>query len=310
MIVDIERSQALWIEGSVLCSYSLRDSLIHKVALAKAMFTAIFQGRDHFFSILQRSADDDIEISIRRHLAPQSAIATASTSLASSSGTRVDIRFQGDSDLWRFVQGAYLVYPSHLGDKRRLLLVRGPEQENFQELPWYERDYDSVYQGIVSVTEIPDHSQVIVAIQRDSRPILYDPVYKRVVRHLQLADRAGSPKFVFRPFSDELWASDYDTLVKLDAHTLDTTSAACVQPTTAPMEKLFVGGFGFDVTGTICYVARPFSGDVLVLDADSMTERKRLRIGGSPLDLAVLKDGTVVTQEWKTGEVVVHDGAQ
>lgn len=153
--------------------------------------------------------------------------------------------------------------------------------------------------------EIPDSPFPIVSIARDSNPVLHDPKTNQAVRKLSLAGRNGNPEFRLRRSANEFWANDYDCMVKLDATTLTVKQAERLQDAASGTMQ-FIGNFSFDPTEALCLAARPFSGDVVVLDADSMRQKQRLALGRQPLDVGLLADGTVIARDWKTGDVLEH----
>ena len=54
----------------------------------------------------------------------------------------------------------------------------------------------------------------------------------------------------------------------------------------------------------MCVVARPFSGDVVVLDPTDLNTRFKCEIGHEPLEAVVLRDGGVVARDWQTGRLL------
>ena len=182
----------------------------------------------------------------------------------------------------------------------RLLLTTLVPDAAVQTFGWFDNSYDKGYQGIIGVTEIPGTHLLIVSVQRDSAPVLYDPQRKQLVRKLRLADRRGNPEFRYRAVANEFWATDYDFMVKLDGKNLTPTKATQVQDAPSGTRQ-FIGNFCFNLDMSLCLVARPFSGDALALDADPMLEVHRIALGGQPLDIGILAGGTVVSRDWKTG---------
>ena len=307
MIADDNRTQAIWPEQNMLCVYSGRSGSVEKNKLSDAKFISIVPGRKDFFAVVHRWEDNRVEISAHRHSDPRRILALASLRLSPrTQGAKVNIDFSGDSSVWAFLPRAFIIYSFDTADLRRLLLLRGDEKDNFQELEWHRANYDNLYQGLVSVFEIPNERELIITIQRDSNPVLYDPLAQKAIRKLSLADRRGNPEIVGRPSVNELWVSDYDTLVKLDANSLNVKKAVLVQESIPPMERLFMGKFCFDAQEQSCLIARPFSGDAVMLEAESMRKTRQLHLGGAPLDICLLSGGTVITREWKTNEMRVH----
>jgi hypothetical protein len=57
---------------------------------------------------------------------------------------------------------------------------------------------------------------VLVPVQRSSRVVIYEPSRRAKVGEIELSGYSGNPALVFRS-ADELWADDYDMLMRLDA---------------------------------------------------------------------------------------------
>lgn len=185
-----------------------------------------------------------------------------------------------------------------------LFLVNALGDASIRVFNWYaESRYDKMYQGIVAVEELPNSHLLIVSVQRDSNPILYDPDSEKEIRKLDLAGRNGNPHLRFRTSANELWADDYDHIVKLDASTFNVIAIKQLQEPIAGTRQ-FIGDFSFDRGERLCLVARPFSGDVIGLDCNSMLQTHRAVLGKQPLDAGLLADDAVVALDWKTGELL------
>lgn len=188
-------------------------------------------------------------------------------------------------------------------DDFRLLLMHSGECEDVQEFGWYDESYDKGYQGIVGVTEIPSSRNLIVSIQRDSRPVVYDPVAQQVVRKLTLADRGGNPEFLILRSASEFWASDYDCIVKLDSSSFNVKQTLLIQGS-ASGTRAFMGGFCFDAEEKICAIARPFSRDVIMLAPETMRVVGSAKLEGQPLEIGLMAEETLIARDWKTGHIL------
>ncbi len=204
---------------------------------------------------------------------------------------------EGDLSVWAHLPGAFTGWA--FGDYRLLLTAHLPDVA-VQAFAWFDNSYDKGYQGIIGVTEVPGTQLLIVSIQRDSAPVLYDPQRKQMLRKLTLADRGGNPEFQYRTPANEFWSTDYDFIVKLDGKSLTPIKAAQLQDAASGTRK-FIGKFCFNRDASLCWVARPFSGDAVALEADSMRQVHRIALGGQPLDIGILTDDTIVARDWKTG---------
>ena len=109
---------------------------------------------------------------------------------------------EGEGSVWKRLPHAFTGFA--FGDYR-LILTNDQGQAELQGFDWFDNSYDKGYQGIVDAMEIPNSALLILSIQRDSAPVLYDPFTKQVVRKLRLADRRGNSEFCLRVAADEFW---------------------------------------------------------------------------------------------------------
>jgi len=64
----------------------------------------------------------------------------------------------------------------------------------------------------------------------------------------------------------------------------------------------FFGDYSFSADGT-CWVARPYSGDVIELNERLGTERVS-KLGRQPHEAIALPNGDIVARDWKTGDLL------
>lgn len=301
MLIDSKNQQVIstlgWVDRGAVWTFSRHSKAPQSVSLSDAQFLSLKQGREDTFAVVHNFDGSRLEISAHRFAEPGHTVSRVSFV---STGSRFlpqppRVSIEGDTSIWSLLPHAYTAYA--FGDFHLFEPLGDPVMEAFD---WYNDSYDKGYQGIVGVTEVLGTERVIVSVQRDSNPILYDRETRKVVRKLRLADRGGNPEFQFRPCSTELWASDYDSVVKLDANTYDVLNTSLVQDAEGATRQ-FIGSFCFGHSGGICIVARPFSGDAVALDCASMRVTHDVKLGGQPLDVAVLDDGLVLARDWKTG---------
>jgi hypothetical protein len=152
----------------VVCS--AENDSIQKSVLSDAKFISVVSGcESDFFAVVHRWEDDRVEISAHHHSDPRQIIARAALRLSPpSQSARLEIGFDGNSSVWTFLPRAFIIYAFNTND-RRLLLIQGDEEDNFQELGWHNANYDNLYQGLVCVAEIPNRRELIITIQRDSK---------------------------------------------------------------------------------------------------------------------------------------------
>jgi len=144
---------------------------------------------------------------------------------------------------------------------------------------------------------------IVICVQRDSSPVLYDPQARAVVDHLRLAGAGGNPSLYFRRKAPEVWADDYDTLVRLRMGTWEVLDAQRLQGSD-PLYHEFIGSPWFPADERTCIVPRPFSGDVVFIDPDSFEVTDRVRTGRQPLEAVLLNDGTVLARDWQTRQLM------
>jgi hypothetical protein len=280
--------------------YAADAGFPRKVTLSDAKWLSVKAGRHDYFAVVHNGDGDKMEISVHSHSDVTRVVSRIS--LHSNAFGPPAFAMDGEGSVWQHLPHAFTGFAS--GDYW-LILTDDQGHVELQGFDWFDNSYDKGYQGIIGVTETPDGKLLIISIQRDSTPVLYDPAKKQVVRKLQLADRRGNPEFCLRVASDEFWVSDYDSIVKLDAKTLDVLKAERIQDAASGTMQ-FIGKFCFNLDQRLCIVARPFSGDAIVLDGDSMRQTHRIKLGRQPLDIGWLLDGTVVARDWKTGEFLSH----
>lgn len=214
--------------------------------------------------------------------------------------------FDGNSAVWEVVPRFVTVWAS---ERTRLLHI-DPDDPDVDPLDWYyDGRYDLGYQGVLNPTEVPGSPLLVIPIQRDSRPVVYDPAARSVVGHFDLADRGGNPSVFFRQTADEVWVDDYDTLLRLRPQTWEVLDSVRLQGSKGATRQL-IGSFWFSADESVCVVARPFSGDVLLVDTSSFRVTRTVKTGRQPLDAVVLRDGAVVARDWQSRQVVRADGAR
>ena len=303
MILSNDRTQAIsnlgWVDRGALWLHSIGSNAHRRIALSDAKYITLVPGRNDFFAAVQHWDGDRLEITAHHHSQPEKIISRASVQQRIPlADAKLKIVFEGDSSVWSRLPAAYVGYAF---GKFRLIQTITSEDDEIQEFDWYDDSYDKGYQGIIGVTEIRDSRNLIISVQRDSNPVLYDPKIKKSVKKLWLANRRGNPEFLSRPSANEFWASDYDSIVKLDSNTLVVKDSLRVQDS-APGTESFIGNFCFNADESVCVIARPFTRDVILIESDSLRRIDAVKLAGEPLDIALLADGTLVARDWKTGE--------
>jgi hypothetical protein len=210
----------------------------------------------------------------------------------------------GDAAVWRDVPRLFVEYLAFSPWADFALISVSPlgEALSLQRFDWFDDSYDKAYQGITGVLRLPADDLALVSVQRSSRLVLHDLETGKARRFIDLAGRGGNPLLAFRHGGAELWATDYDTLVVLDAHDWQILRSARLQDAHAGTGQ-FIGHFAFATDGT-CVVARPFSGDVVSVGGARLEIERSARLGQQPLEVAALPAGRVVARDWKTGALL------
>jgi hypothetical protein len=209
--------------------------------------------------------------------------------------------FSGDPGLWRHVDPAVITFTQ---SGPRLILIEAPAGRVVNlDLTWFtSANYDLLYQGLTDCITIESIDRVIVSVQRSSELVVIDSERNERVDSIMLANRGGNPKLCMLA-RDEFLASDYDTLCRVDANSSAVLKTARLQGAKAPNMQQFIGEY--DVVQSTCVVARPFSGDVLLLDLNDLRVLGHASVGGEPLEVCMISDSRIVTRDWKTGRVAV-----
>lgn len=211
---------------------------------------------------------------------------------------------EGDGRIWRSVPEVYTTYLRY-APWRDYVLVRiaaDPLAVTLQRFEWFDATFDKSYQGIVHALRVESEESAVVSVARSSDLIIHDLATGRRKDTVRLGERMGNPHLEFRT-ATELWATDYDTVVVVDVETRGAIRARRLQD--APWgTQQFIGGFSFAPDEDVCWVARPFSRDVLVIDTATLKPRRSSPVGGQPFDVAALGRGRFVARDWKTGALL------
>lgn len=310
MIVNAAGTVALsnfrWIDAGDLWVYALGESEPKQIHLSDTKRLTPVQGRGDHFAVVHHFENDRVLLTAHSYRDVSETISSIDLHIGKTKSTDIsegkDVQFAGDTSAWAFLPQAYIVQASN---EFFLLLVNSNKKNTqIQSLSWYKKSYDLMHQGILGVTEIPGSSLLIVSIQRDSQPVLYDPVTLKVMRTLKLGGSSGSPQLFLRSKAHELWASDYDTLVRLDSRSWSVLDALKLQEAKDGMQRLFIGEYCFNSDESLCAVACPYNGDVVGIDPNNFKVIFRAEMQGQPLEVGLLRDNYVIARDWKTGQLL------
>ncbi len=310
MIVSADGTIAVsnlgWIDGGSIWTFLVRESRSRQTSLSDSRWLSIIQGTNDHFALVHHGEGNTTRVTA--HSFADAAHVISSVELGNVSAAlkkphRAEAIWpRGNSSVWAFLPKAYIV---RVDTVPFLLLVNeNRDAAQLQALPWYEQSYDTMYQGILGVTEVPGSQYLLISVQRDSNPVLYDPTSGNIVKRLELAARIGNPQLFFRRGASELWASDYDTMVRVHSTTWKVLDSLKLQEGRHSMARSFIGSYCFDAEENLCAVARPFSGDVVAIDPTDFTVILRAETGAQPQDVGLLRDNYVVARDWKTGKLL------
>ena len=314
MLIDSSESTIIsnfgYTEGGRLWICETATSKIRQAKIGEAKYLSFYDGKDGMFAAVHHFENNRLEITAHRKAKPDDVLARI---------TILDSKpiFDGDATAWGNLPRSYVAHyvrfkvdsvsPPKVPSNDGFLLFQIDAARGAVELhtlDWFDDSYDHGYQGIIGVKEVPQSDLLLIAIQRDSKPVLYDPKNRKVIKKITLADRHGNPHLHFRRTANELWVHDYDTLLMLDPATWTIKNQIRLQDATPDKMQQFIGDFVFNVDETLCAVARPYSGDVVALDTKSFKVTHEAKIGRQPLDCAILKNGKVFARDWKTGDLL------
>lgn len=272
------------------------DITTHKISDAK--YLSLHAGTKDYFSVIHHYDGEQLCISAHSFADPPKPLARV---LLGPSGKA----FEGDNTVWTHLPKAYVAYFKRpaLADFHLFLIEPIRPNAEIVTLDWYDDSYDKGYQGVIGVVEVPNDDKLIISVQRDSHPILYDLDQRKVISKLSLADRSGNPTLRFTQHLSELWADDYDTIVRLDPSDWSIKNSMLLQGASTGCRQ-FIGAYCFNQDESMCAVARPFSGDVVALNTKKFKVTHTCNLGHQPLLVALLSDGTIYGRDWKTGTLL------
>lgn len=303
MLIDPEErtivSSLGWIDGGALWVLDVETGRerTERLGDGDARYLVLHAGQSGHFAVSHHYDAGHLAITVHSFSQPRIALGRCDVSRDGS-------RIEGHADVWALVPRNYVAYLVQPAWSDFALVTLDPAKSAaLQTFEWYDDSYDKGYQGIIGVIEVPGTSIVIVSVQRSSTPVLYDIMARKKVGELGLSGRSGNPTLCFRKSADELWADDYDTMLKIQPHSWRVIKERRVQEAASGTTQ-FIGRYVFNSDETVCGVARPFSGDVVGLDPVTLGVKYRAVLGSQPLEAAVLLDGRVFARDWQSGALL------
>lgn len=287
-----------WVDKSSLWTYDAVKDRINSVPLGNAKYLSLYACKDpDQFAVLHHFDGRLIRLTIHTFDNPASPLC----SIEHSSG---ESRVSGDQSVLLNAPRFYTAFynPGSHADYHLISVDSTCSKIEVERFDWYNDSYDQDYQGVAGVIELPS-GELIISVQRDSNPIVYDPKTKTVLRKLALAGKYGNPRFRFAKHRKEIWADDYDTILKFDSDTLNRKAARGLQSMLQGTSQ-FIGDWSFNREESLCLVARPFSGDIIAISTDDLKTKYVAKTGQQPLEAIFLNDEMVIGRDWKTGALL------
>lgn len=287
-----------WVDKCSLWVLETSSEKIERIKFGDCEYHTLHRGKRDYFALLHHQPNHSYP-TLSAHSTEDPGNIRASVVFGNES------RFEGDSRVWNYLPRSYVDYFCHDAKADYWLITIEPETgtSRYQDFDWFDDSYDKGYQAVIGVTEIPGSDLVLISVQRSSDLVLYDPIEMRMVRRVPLVGRFGNPDLRFCGRRNEVWCLDYDTIVTLDPQDWTVISARIIQEPDGNGRR-FAGEFEFDRDESTCAIARPFSGDVLRLDMNTLRSISRCETGGEPLEVAVLSDNRVFARNWKDGKLL------
>jgi hypothetical protein len=181
--------------------------------IGDAKYCSLHRGEESLFAVVHHFDGDRLEVTGHSFAEPGVALSRCIV----TAETR---RIEGDAAVWSGLPRYYVAYLKQPAWSDFALIQVAPDATvSLQTFEWYDERYDKEYQRVIGVTPVPGSHLVIVSVQRDSKPVIYDPETRRKVGEVSLSGNFGNPRLYFRRTAPELWADDYDTILKLDSET-------------------------------------------------------------------------------------------
>jgi len=287
-----------WVDKASLWTYDVVKDSINSVPLGNAKYLSLYPCTDtNQFAVLHHFDGRLIRLTVHTFDNPAVPLCTIEHS---SGGSRVDGNQTVLQNAPRFYTAFY--NPGSNSDYHLVSIDSTHSKIEVERFDWYNDSYDKDYQGIAGVIELPS-GKLIISVQRDSNPVVYDPKTKTVLRKLSLAGKYGNPRFRFAKHRKEIWADDYDTILKFDPDSLNRKAARGLQ-TMLQGTSQFIGDWSFNGDESLCLVARPFSGDVVAISMEDLKTKYVAKTGQQPLEAVLLGDETVIGRDWQTGALL------
>jgi hypothetical protein len=288
-----------WVDHGSVWRLDSASMTAHHFELSDAAYLQLGAGSADLFSAVHHFNGQHLLVTVQSFAEPERPLAAIEVRHWSP-------RLSGDPHLWSHVDAAFVGYLNDdaTGAAGYFVVRVEAGAATLTRLDWFGTDYDHGYQGVVAVNTLPETGELLFGVARSSELVLCDAPGEALKRVIPLAGRFGNPSPFLRKNAAELWAIDYDTVVRLDRRTWAKTGELLGQE---PHEgqRQFLGDLCFSLDERSALVSRPFSGDVLHIDTQTLTVTDTTVTGGQPLTAALLAAGRIVARDWKTGQTLL-----
>ncbi len=291
MIFDHDRGWLIdnigWVDRGSLWVYKIAKREVSNIPVGDADFLTLKQGTAGHFTVTCGTT-----VSLRHVSQPEKDLALVRI-------RNDDAEFGGDTSLWTYVETSIRV-EDKTGQTRFVRIDAAKEAIQEIDISWYNADnYDLSWQGLVDCMTLPNRQQVVISVQRSSTLIVIDLERNLQVASVPLAEGGGNPKLSLRN-EDDFLANDYDTMCRVRIDDMKLAAKSRLQAAGGNGGRQFIGDYKLNADGTLL-VARPFSGDVLLLDPRDFARLDSARVSGQPLVPHLISDHEVLARDWKTG---------
>jgi hypothetical protein len=287
-----------WVDKSTLWTYDVHKDKVDFVPMGNAEYLTLYLCKDdNQFAVFHHFTGGLLRLTVHSFNDP-------STPLCAIERTGEKTQVHGDFEVLQNAPRYYVSFfnPGNNADYYLVSIDLSVAEIHTERFEWYDNSYDKGYQGIVGVTEL-DSGNLLVSVQRDSRPVVYDPKTKTAIRKLTLAGRNGNPRIRIARQRGEIWLDDYDTILIFDINTLSLKASQRLQMAVNGSMQ-FIGDWTFNSTESLCLVARPFSGDVVAISTDDMKIKSFANTGKKPLEPVFISNSQIIARDWKTGALL------
>lgn len=284
-----------WVDQGRIWVFDAATGTARLTTSRGARHVSLVEGDGARFVAVHHFGGERVLVTVQTFEAPDTALAELEV------GARRAVA-AGSPDAWQGLPTAFVGYldASATGPAGYHLIRTGHDPE-VARLAWFDAEiYDLGYQAVTSVVEVPATGELLFGIARSSDLVRSSPDGSTLLGYVRLPDRGGNPVPHVRRTGREVWAVNYDTLVRLDASMLQVNGNVDLAGGHG-----FIGDLSWSADDRVVAVGRPFRGDVVLVDGGDLRIRRTISTGREPLDAAALPSGGVVARDWSTGELLV-----